>query len=170
MKRWILIALALCGLALIGYALFAEPSDEERILAQLERLEHAVSVEEPAQNMLLRKSRIDSEFREIFDKDVSFAIPELSGSHTGRNELGLLAARAGTYYETIDLGFSDVSVTVGNVGAHVRGSATLTASRSGNPERDTRQVEFQFSKVDGDWLVTSISVAPKTGVTLEDKF
>jgi hypothetical protein len=150
------------GLSLIGYALFSRETDEEQIRRKLDELEQAVGVSGEPENVVVRGARVKGDFAKIFDKQVRISIPELTTSTSGREDLVGLAAKAGTWFETLELDFEDVKVEAGEIGASVSTRAVLVASRRGRGlQKDDREVTFSLMKDDGDWKIDSVSVAPK---------
>jgi len=161
MRRWLAWCGVVIGVAVIGYAILARKSDEEQIQEQLERLAGAVRVE-TEENPIFRLKRLEGEFAELFVENVTVRVPELSSVRQGRRELVAMAARAGAYFSSVDVSFDNTEIVVGNLGANVTTTATLTATRRGQDvEHDKRRVTLRFTKPGGDWLIDSISVATK---------
>src|SRR5688572_21098488 len=98
------------GLLLIGYGLFSRETDEEQIRRKLDELEQAVSVSGEAENVVVRSTRLNGDFESIFDEKVRIAIPELTSARNGRQDLVGIAAKAGTWFETLDIAFENVSI------------------------------------------------------------
>ncbi|HEY6556840.1 MAG TPA: nuclear transport factor 2 family protein [Polyangiaceae bacterium] len=159
MKRTLIwLALGL-GLLLVGYAFFASKTDEEIIEEQLTRLAAAVSVS-PEENPLTRAARLNGEFSELFTRDATASVPELSAPVQGRRELLALATRAAAGFRTLDVAFSNTSVEVGNAAAEVKTTATLSGVRSdGDLDRGKRAVSLRFTRSDGDWWIASANVS-----------
>jgi hypothetical protein len=165
MKRWLPHIGIAIGVAIAIYALFYSSSDEDLIGEKLEQLEEAVAVRGTETNLVVRTARVRKQFSEIFIKQVTFRIPELSRIQGGRTELAGLAARAPQLYATatVDLGGLDIAVDESGSSAAAHGEATLTATRhSGELQRDTRTVMLRFDKIDDDWRIVSVSVSAKT--------
>jgi hypothetical protein len=162
-KRWLAIGAIVLGLGAVLYALFARPSDEERIGAKLDHLARVVALESDETNSMMRAARLNEEFSELFTEDVLVIVPELAELRPARRELGHLAARATAGFENAEVSFSGLSIQVdaSKTRAQVRAEATLTGSRGGELERDERRVRFGFSKRDGEWLIEMLSVSPK---------
>jgi uncharacterized protein (TIGR02246 family) len=163
MKRWIAVAGVVVGAGFVLWAILGGPNDEERIRAQLERLEAAAHVEGDGENPVFRSARLNQEFSEIFTDDVAVSIPELSSHKRGRTGLAALAARATTHVRNLDVDFSSIDVQFDTSGksASVDTDAKLDATRHGGRiERDERRVAFRFVERDGDWLIDSVSVYP----------
>ena len=164
MKRWLPhIGIAL-GVAIAIYALFFGSSDEDLIRAQLERLEDAVAVSDGGGNLVVRAAHVKKEFAEIFVKEVTFEVPELTTEESGRRALVALGASAPRLFRTATVDLDDLSIDVDEPGltALAQGSATLTATRhSGEPDRDQRTVSLRFDKIDGEWRCVSLSVSQR---------
>ena len=166
MRRWLAIAGAILGLALIGYALFAEENDEERIRARLTQLEDAVGVDGEASNPIMRTAHVNGEFKEIFEKEVTYKLAELTSQSRGRRALSGLATKAGMYTQTFDLSFTgvDVQITGGGTGAEVSTVAVLRVTRrNGRLERDewawTERATISFPTPLSPWISTVTSVS-----------
>ena len=171
MKRWLPHIGIAVGLLIAVYALFFSSSDEDLIRARLDQIEDAVKVSGDGTNLVLRAARVKKEFSEIFVKEVSFEIPELSSSGGARQELVALAASAPRLYSTatVDLGGLAVEIDDAGMSAVAFGEATIRGTQlSGEPQRDSRTVSLRFDKIDGDWRVVSLSVSPRRdGVPVE---
>jgi hypothetical protein len=163
LKRRLAIAAVLLGLAGLAYALFARPSEEERIRSVLDRLARAVSVEPAETNALLRAARLRKELGELLTDDVDVSIPELSASTRGRESVTAIAARAGSLYGSAEISLSavDVKLDANETRASVRSIATLSAIQGNEAQRDRRVVRFGLVKQDGGWRVDSVAVAPR---------
>ncbi len=149
------------GVLLVGWAIFGGPSDEEQIRALLDRLAHEIGSREGETNPILRASRLNQAFEEIFTEDVRIGIPELTQVTRGRRDLVGVAAQAGTYYASAEVTLSDVQVSLNDdeTLAQAGCTAVLTAERGGRPRRDQRKVNFTLSKIDGDWLIDGLTVS-----------
>jgi phosphoribosylformylglycinamidine synthase len=166
MRRWLPHIGIVVGLSIAIYALLLSSSDEDRIREKLEQLEQAVEVTPGDTNVLVRTARVKKNLSEIFVKEVTFEIPELTTKSSGRDELVALAGTAPQLYRTaiVDLGSLAIEVDSAGVSAVAHGEATLTATRhAGGVERDTRTVSLRFDKIDGDWLIVSASVSGRGG-------
>jgi hypothetical protein len=162
-KSWLATIVVVLGISIALYALLSGKSDEELIRERLDELAHQVAVDGD-ENILFRGNRLKKSFATIFVPSVRVHIPELSGLGSGRDELALLAARAGTYFRhaEVEIGADQIDVIAGANSATVRGSATITGDRGRGSERDERRVTFGMAKVDGEWLIDSITVASKS--------
>jgi hypothetical protein len=162
-RRVLAVVAVALGLLVIGYAVFAKPSDEELIRAKLDRLAEVVSFSDGAGNPVFRAARLDGEFADLFTEDVRISIPELSSVAQGRRPLAGLAARGSSYAQSLDVDFQDVDVQLigGSSAAQVKAVASLTAQRGGRLQQDRRRVGFGFTKRDGDWLIDAVSAQTK---------
>lgn len=166
MKRATAVGILVVGLALVGYALLAAPSDEERIHAVLDQLAEAVSYEAPP-NPLQRTAQLNGAFKEVFSKDVVVKIAEVGANTSGRSSLGQLAARASMAYQSLDVSFSDVSIEAGESAANVSSTAELNGMQGGEVRADQRHAEFRFEKIDGDWRIVRVHVSPPDDVAAD---
>ncbi|HMJ15138.1 MAG TPA: nuclear transport factor 2 family protein [Polyangiaceae bacterium] len=159
MKRalvWFGLAL---GLALVAYAVFARKTDEELIQERLARLGRSIGVA-TGENPITRAARLNRDFSDLFTQEASVSIPELSGPIRGRRELAALATRAAAGFHNLDVAFTGTIIDLGNAGADVRTTATLSGVRSDSDiDEGTRHVSLRFAHTDGDWLIDSVSVS-----------
>lgn len=152
------------GVAIAIYAVFFSETDEEKIRALFDRLEDTVQVRTDDTNLVVRAAHIKGEFKEIFSKEITFDIPELSNMKTGRAELAGLAAKAPQMWRTatIDLDGLAIDLDEGGNGALATGDAVLDATRQdGRLERDTRKVSVSLEKIDGVWRIVGMTVSSK---------
>jgi hypothetical protein len=158
-RRWLAAAGVVAGIGVVGYALFSQKTPEERIREQLERLSEVIRVGEEQENPVMRATRLNGQFVDLFDKDVRAEIPELSNPIEGRKELVQLAARAHFWVRTLDVDFSRLDIEAGEVNARASGPARLSGTRtSGEPENGERQVRFTFTQIDSEWKIDSVKV------------
>jgi hypothetical protein len=161
-RHFIAASAVVVGLGLVFYAVFSRQSEEEQIQEVLDRLELSVGVSSEPENPVFRLTRLNKEFEELFDDRVRVFIPELTSLRSGRKDLAGLAARAPTWFSTLEIDFTDVKIQAGKINARVFTSAQLVASRAGRGlERDVRDVEFGFTKSDGSWKIDSVNVTPR---------
>ncbi len=163
MKRALAFGGIAAGLALLVYALFSGETNEEQIRRQLDELAAAVAVEGEPQNIAIRGLQLKGKFRDLFEKNVTATIPELGSSRSGRDALAALAARSTAYFESLDLDFDDVSVSIdGNQSnALVKTNVVMTGTQRGQAQlrRDERQVRFRFFKdPEQGWRIASVKV------------
>jgi hypothetical protein len=158
-KRWLAAAGVVAGIGIVGYALFSQKTPEERIREKLEHLSEVIRVGEEQENPVMRATRLNGQFVDLFDKDVRAEIPELSNPIEGRKELVQLAARAHFWVRTLDVDFSRVDIEAGEVNARASGPARISGTRtSGEPEKGERQVRFTFTQIDSEWKIDSVKV------------
>jgi len=167
-KRWLPHLGVVVGVCIAVYALFFSSGDEDLIRGKLDSLEEAIAVTPNETNIVVRAARIKGAFAEILAKEVSYEIPELAGANrsSGRRALASLAANAPRLWNTasVDLGPLAIEVDDEGMSAVAFGEVTLTATRqSGQLERDNRTVSMRFDKIDGEWLIVSLSVSAKEG-------
>jgi hypothetical protein len=157
MKRLLAGLGIVLGLALVGYAIFASPSDEEQIRERLEQLSRAVDVDD-TENVLFRKTRIDREFKQIFTSDVRVSIAELGRSADGRASVAQLATLAGRQYRSLDVEISPEAVSVESGSANVDGEVTVLSSDQ-DLSREARAVAFKLIKsADEGWQISAVRV------------
>lgn len=163
LKNWGLVAGAVVGLSLAGYALLGAQTDEEQILLQLDRLEEALRLDGETTNPLVLRGRFNERFEEVFAEDVTYRIPELSSPGKGRRSLVDLATRSSMTFRTleVDLQNRDVELTGSATGADVGALAVLRATRGNHREHDERNVRFSFVNGKAGWQIASVRVYPR---------
>lgn len=162
MRRWLPHIGLVLGLSIAIYALFFADTDEERIRSRLDQLEDVIVVTADDTNVMVRTARVKKEFVEIFVKEVTIEIPELTEVHTGRDELIGLAGNAPQLYRTasVSLGGLHIDVDKSKTSAVAYGEVTLNATRhNGEIESDTRIVSLRFDKVEDEWRIVSVNVS-----------
>lgn len=119
-RRWLGYLAVAGGAALVGYAVLAQPSDEERIRGQLEALAEAVSSPEPVTNVVFRANYLKERFDELLTADVHVDVPEVGSLPSDHRGLALAAARVQTGIGVFDvtLGSLDIDVGVEEPGKH----------------------------------------------------
>jgi hypothetical protein len=160
-RRAVALIVLLGSAALLGWLLFAE-SDEQRILANLQRLALAVGTRK-GEAITFRTARLNGVFKELLAPDVTLDAPELERAQ-GIKELGLLGASAPRVYGDFEVGIgeSDVQLDAKAKRATVSARVTLTGSRGGELRRDSRTVHFHLAVHEGQWKVYGIQVAAAT--------
>jgi hypothetical protein len=168
MTKWLAVVGMVLGVSLIGYAVFARETDEEKILRALGHIEKIVRVDaDTATNPLIRAGQLRKEYSEIFDKNVTYRIPDLSVPSSGAESvesLVRLTVQSSVAITTLDVSFSGTDIRLGTppATASVKTVAKIRAFRGTEPyEEGTRSVQFEFSRNGGDWRVTSFSVGPR---------
>ncbi len=158
-RSLVALLVAVVSAALIGYALFGG-SDEDRILARLKELAHAVETVED-ESILFRRARVNRAFKDGLEPNASLTAPELP-STTGIKELVELATvAAGAFGQmTLSVGETDIHIDRAAHEAHAVSLVTLTAARGGELRREKRHVRFVLHQSGGDWRVAVIDVEP----------
>lgn len=163
MTRGLAFAGLVLGLSLIGYAVFARETNEEKIRGVLTRVEKAVCVDgDTAKNPILRATGLRRDFSALFDKNVSYEIPELSSPSQGVEPLVILALQSTTSLTTLDVSFSgaDVQIAPSGTTATTNTIAKIRSFRGTEPYEDSeRRVHFALTKTGGDWRITSFTVS-----------
>jgi hypothetical protein len=155
------------GLSVLGYALFFWSDDEDLIRERVEQLAAAVEVSDgQAANPAIAAVHLKSEFSEIFTPTVAVTIAEMEQAGAGgdampRAELAMFAGQLSARFEAATVSLGGVSVQILGEGARVDATATLTAKEHGGGlRRDTRDVDFELQKVDGEWLISGFVAGP----------
>ncbi|HVH42266.1 MAG TPA: hypothetical protein VM925_07970 [Labilithrix sp.] len=159
-KLGVALACALvAGIAL--WLTFFHASPEDRIKKTLNELAKIVSVKD-GDTILSRTARLRSRMKEVVDDDVRVNVAELGIDVRTRHKLEEDAAKAGLMFQSADCVFANLAIRIDPAGtlATVDGLALVTANRGGERKVDKRDVHFLLRKNDGDWLVTTIDVAP----------
>jgi len=177
-RRWLGYLAVAGGVALVGYAVLARPSDEERIRGQLEALAEAVSSPEPVTNVVFRANYLKERFDELLTPDVRVEVPEVGSLPSGPRALALAAARVQTGLGVFDvtLGSLDIEMGVDEGGdGTARGERTdaRNAARTADAalargrvkvggssyRREERDVVFALRKDGSTWRVSSVRVS-----------
>jgi hypothetical protein len=152
-----LIALLAVGLALIGWAIFLRESDEEAIRRRLDAISAAVFID-PSEGTVARALKVKGGFDESIARDAAIAVPEID-ERLDREALMGFAIQAPQRWSSGALGWEDVVVKVEQgQSAHVNAVARLGGSGRRGQGDEQRRVALDLRKVEGDWVVTSISV------------
>jgi len=154
--RRLAVALIVVSAAVLAYVVWGG-SDEDKILARLKEVAHAIETRPGETNYLARTARINGVFKDALEPTVTFSAAELAGT-TGVRPLAVLAGSAPE-------SFGDVTVSVGATDIHVEGAlahavsqVTLTGSRGGELRREQRNVRFELRRAGRDWRVGAIEV------------
>jgi len=156
-RRVIVAVVAVIAIAWIARAWW--PSEERRIRARLDALAEEVST--PAGNMedalarMARAVRIGSFFTEAAAIEAGPPYPALRGRDT------IVGAASSVGAQEVTLEFVDVQVGV--AAGQQAASAYMTAKaagldRAGGRGLDASEVEMDFRKVDGRWLIAAARV------------
>jgi hypothetical protein len=155
------VGLTVASLSLLGYALFGD-SDEEKIMARLKELAHAVQTRSD-ESIVFRQARVNDTFKDALEPQVSLRAPELPTT-TGIRELVKLATVA-------PQGYGEIALTVGETDVRIDDEAnlaravslvTLTGSRGGELRREKRHVRFTLHESGGEWRVVEIDVEARS--------
>lgn len=161
MAKWLAVGGMALGVSLIGYAVFARETDEEKILGALGRIERTVRIDaDTATNPLIRAGQLKRDYSEIFDKNVTYRIPDLSSGST-LESLVHLTVQSSMALTTLDVGFSKTDLQLANppTSAVVKTVAKVRAFHGTSPyEESQRDVRFEFTRSGGDWRITSFNV------------
>ncbi|HEV8550111.1 MAG TPA: hypothetical protein VGQ57_13800 [Polyangiaceae bacterium] len=154
------LAVIVLSVALLAYVIFGS-SDEDKVVLRVKELASAVETRAD-ESLLFRTARINKVFKESLEPDVTFRAPELP-SKSGIRELGLLAAEAGQTFGSVRLSVGATDVHVDHELARAVSEITLTSERGNELHGDRRSVRFELRREGGDFRVSSIDVAPKSG-------
>jgi len=89
------------------------------------------------------------------DAEIVCDVPEL-GAHTlsGRDEIRQMAAGVFTQMTSLKVQFLDAVAHVGADKESARVSCTARVSANDSKDFGVQELNFQFKKIDGDWLIT----------------
>jgi len=155
--------------AAVAYFVFFVRSDEHEIRRAIARLAGAVEIHGDA-DVATRATRLRNELRAVVAEDVRVTIQDLPRVAQGRDEIAEAAEEAELAFSTADIDVRDVDVQVDE--AHVAAKAGIRAalrakSRTGEAQRDERDVDLLLRKDDGAWRITSITVWPSGGAAAD---
>ncbi len=147
------------GVLVLGYAIFAPESDEERILAVLDELALSVSFSEPIANPMVWGLQLGKKFEDLMTEQIDVRVSEVrSGIPSSRSQLGPAAGIALQRYGALDITFSGFDVQVQDDRATAEGRAEVTGVIGGEKRSDARPIRFELIRLDGEWLVHSVHV------------
>jgi hypothetical protein len=135
------------------------PSDEAQIRSALERIAEAVG-SDGEQGEVARIARAASMRNELDPKIVVEAGPPFSGM-SGRDTVVAAVARLNGSVPDLEVDLSDVQITVAPDRTTARGSLTVDAhfrDERGERVRDARELDLIFRRLDGDWVVTQVTL------------
>lgn len=153
------LALIAVSVAVLAYVVWGG-SDEDKILARLKELAHAIETRPGETNVLARTARINGVFKDALEPTVTFSAPELSGT-SGIRPLALLAAQAPESFGDITLAVGATDIHVEGAVAHAVSQVTLTGARGGELRREQRNVRFELKRAHTAWRVAAIDVEPQ---------
>jgi ribosomal protein S28E/S33 len=158
--------LALCavvgGAGLLAYAIWAAPTDEERIEQQLHGLARVVSSPEPVGNVVFRAATLREGFDEFLAPGVSIQVAEFGGFPGDHRALALAVARVQSGFGRFEVELSEIEVDVvpGADPGRARARAVASLVREGSVlQEETREVAFELSEDSGAWRVTRVVAA-----------
>ena len=157
MNKKLITAIAIIGVATIIYFLFAE-SDEDQIRKQLDHLTETIK-KESGEKPLVAAQKAKS-ISDLFTDGCHLEIKagSLSGKYK-RSEIMQRAMMARTYFTYLELEIYDLTVNVTNdANAHIAFTSRLLGT-TGDDEStsDTREIEADLQKVDGQWLFSNVA-------------
>lgn len=137
-------------------------SDERAIRNQMSAIAESLTVA-ASEPELSRVTRI-AQLRNALAPDIQVSAPDatagtrIPGSISGRDAVLGLIARWTPPPGGITVEFVDVQVQVGSdpSTAHVYSTAKVTSGPAERPTIDARELTVLFSRIDGDWLVSSV--------------
>jgi hypothetical protein len=153
--------LIVLGVGTIAYAVLSSETDEEAIARRLAALADAVGVRD-GEGLLFRRARLNGVFEAVLTDDVTVHVPDWGVPRRGRDDVLLLATRAGTYLRsgTVELAGLDVTHESGADGASATATAILTSTGGSQAlQQQSRGVRFELTREDGDWYIGAIMVA-----------
>ena len=150
----------LLGASLIGYAAFGGATEEEEIRELFDRLAASVGFDEPIANVIFHGSALADRWEDILDERVEVRLREVNASlPSERPRLAIASAQALTRYDSFHASMSNVDVEIAEE-PRVRGSVTVTATRGGAPESETRRFTAVVVRQSGDFLIRELVVEP----------
>lgn len=161
-RQWLALLTIAAGAGVLGYALLAAPTDEERIEERLHALTAAVSSREPVANVLFRASYLREQFEDYLAPSVQVSVPELGRLPSDHRSLALATAQVQSGMGRFEVALSSVQVRVERdrspLQATVRARADLSAEGRGL-RSESRAVRFGLAKEGGTWRVTRIEAS-----------
>ena len=154
----LIVLIAVVATAWFGWR-YLFPSDEAQIRSALERIADAVG-SDGERGAVAHIARAASMRNELDPEIVVEAGPPFSRM-TGRDAVVGAVARLNATLPDLEVDLSDVQVTVAPDRTTARGSLTVDAQfrdERGERVRDARELELTFRRLDGDWVVTQVTL------------
>lgn len=155
--RTLIVLLAVIA-AGFGAWRYVFPGDEARIRAVLHRVAEAATAgaAEGSVARLSRAAAIRDELAPDVTVDAGAPVPRLSG----REAVVGAAARMGGTVRNLEIRFPDISVAVGSDQQSAVAVVTAEAHFDGSDGRrfEARELEIDFKRVDGNWVIAAVSV------------
>jgi hypothetical protein len=150
--RILLLAVVAAGGVWLWRVLF--PGDEAVIRRQLHELAEVASF--PANEAPLAKVTNAEKVAGFFAVDGEVDMAPWGYQRIvigGRDELREAARGARFGLASLTVGVEAVNIVLGPGDDQATASLTLVGRTAGNPERQSQAMEFEFRRVDGDWLI-----------------
>ena len=157
LKKWLALALLLCGTGLVVVALVGRKTDEERIIEQLVLLEQLLGYEAPP-NILQRTATLNGGFGELLTETARLHVPERGLHAQGKPDIVRLAAQGTLGMNRFLVQFDDIGVELTGPNARVTTRIDLEAQVGSEPRRDERGATLHFVLSDGEWLIDAATV------------
>src|SRR5687767_2503252 len=118
------LGLTLLSAVVLLWALFGE-TDEDRILSRIKDLASAVETKEGETNPVFRLARLNKEFKEALEPNVTLSAPELPTT-TGIPELSKLATAAPAAFGEIGMSVGETDITIDERANQARAVSRIT--------------------------------------------
>jgi hypothetical protein len=143
--------------------LFTRGGETARARAPIDRMAQALAFDERREDAAARAERIARELDASTTLDVTASIPEAPGVLRGRPALAALAGDA-TELHRFDLELSDVmpSFDAGGQTVLFTMRVMVTALVRGYEHREVRNASVQLVRQGEAWVISSLTVAPRT--------
>lgn len=156
MKKYILVGVLVLAIAAVYYFVFYN-SDERVIKRRLNYIADNFS-KEANENKILALKRVTA-IKTVFKPLIHVEIEKrsISGEYSAR-EITRRTAGVRTHFKRITLKFYDVNIDVSPSGsALATATARITgAKKNGETFAETRELEFGWQKMEGDWLIAAV--------------
>lgn len=155
-KKYILVGVLVLAIAAVYYFVFYN-SDERVIKRRLNYIADNFS-KEANENKILALKRVTA-IKTVFKPLIHVEIEKrsISGEYSAR-EITRRTAGVRTHFKRITLKFYDVNIDVSPSGsALATATARITgAKKNGETFAETRELEFGWQKMEGDWLIAAV--------------
>ncbi len=155
-KKYILIGVPIIAIAAVYYFFFYN-TDERVIKRRLNYIADNFS-KEANENKVLTLKRVTA-IKTVLKPSIHVEIEKrsISGNYSAR-EITRRTAGVRTHFKRLTLKFYDVNIDVSPSGtALATATARITgAKKNGETFAETRELEFGWQKVEGDWLIAAV--------------
>lgn len=160
MRKNLLILATILGLFGIVYGVFFYKNDEARIRERIDGIAAAGSFSEGT-NPAMYGINLKAGLKEAMAPGATIDAAELGGASLGPDEAVGAGARLAGQCKSAKIAVVDLRIRVTKDTATAEGRVVFTGNEHGTGVRvEQRKAQFELAKIDGEWKVTRIVLAP----------